>query len=115
MMVSAGNRAARLSIAERPGVLEPGAEPARHARAHPGRAHVDHHRHAEPGDGLEQRVQGRLVDRVVPHDRVEVEAEHAVLADRGDRVGDRLLALERVDRPPAPMNVSGCRSRSAAT
>ena len=36
----------------------------------------------------------------MPHDRVEVGTEYAVLTDRGDRLGDRMLALERVDRPP---------------
>jgi len=110
MMVSAGT-GPPVVHRERPGVLDPGAEPAREPCAHPGRAHVDHHRHAEPAMVSNSGFQAGLVDRVVPHDGVEVEAEHAVLADRGDRVLDGLLALNGSTAPQAPMNVSGCRSR----
>jgi hypothetical protein len=85
---------------DRVGVLDQRAHPAGHPGAHAGGADVDHHRHTEARDRLEQRAQRRVVDAEVPHDRVEVEPDDAVDLHGLLGVADRLLALERVDRAP---------------
>ncbi len=75
-------------------------EAARESRAHSGGADIDHHGHAETGDDIKQRTQRRVVDRVVTHDRVEVEAEHVELVDRTLGLGDRRAPLQWVNRSP---------------
>src|SRR5215510_3260806 len=63
-------------------------------------AHVDHYRHAKFLDRLEQPGEPGVIHAVAPHDRVEVEAKHAVLGDRPSCLDGRLPAAQRVDRPP---------------
>ncbi len=82
MILRSGKSAASSSIAEGCAWRIAGAHAAGHARAHAGRADVDHHRRAERRDLLEQRVVAPVVDREVLHDRVEVKADQAELADR---------------------------------
>ena len=78
------------------------AHAAGHSGAHPGRADVDHHRHLERVDRLEQRVERAVVDREMAHDRVEVEAQHAEISDRVLGFANCIVALERIDRTPRP-------------
>ncbi len=77
------------------------AQPARHAGAHAGRADIDHHRRLQLVDDFEQRIELPVVHREMAHDGMEVEAQHAEIADRVPRVVARNLALERIDRAPA--------------
>ncbi len=72
-----GNLAASWSTAA--GGHDAGSPPFRRACRHPCRS-CQHRsdRDLEAGDRLEQRVQPGVVDRVVPHDGVEVEAEDPV-------------------------------------
>ena len=115
MMVSCGKSAASASIAEGCAWRDLRAHAARHAGAHAGHADIDHHRHAERGDLLEQRVVARIVDREVLHDRMEVEADQLEIVHRMPGLVDRVLALGRLDRAPRLDDALGCRFRMAAT
>ena len=58
-------------------MADDGAVPARHARAHAGRAHVDHDGGSQRRNFFKQSVVARIIHREVLHDRVEMEAEEA--------------------------------------
>ena len=77
-----------------------GAHAARHARAHAGHADIDHHRNAERGDLLEQRIVPPLVDAEMLHDRMEVKAHHLQIADGVARLLDGRPPRGGFDRAP---------------
>src|SRR5450631_3417760 len=68
--------------------------------AHSGGADIDHHRDSKTVDGFEEGLQRRIVDREVPHDRMEVKAEDTNFSYRALGFLDRRRALVGIDGTP---------------
>jgi hypothetical protein len=68
---------------------------------------VDHYRHLERFDRLEERMECAVVDGIVAHDRMKVKAEHAEVFDRVFGFADRVLTLERIDGAPGVNDAFG--------
>src|SRR3990172_524691 len=81
-------------------VANHGAQAALHARAHPRRADIDHHRDFKLVDGFPKRIEPAFVDGEMAHDRMEVKTEELQIFDRSFRVFNGALALQGIDRRP---------------
>jgi hypothetical protein len=99
-MLSGGEPRGEVAGGHRAGMLELCPHTCGHPGAHPRRAGVDHHWPTQSANRLEKRMRGGIVHRVMPHDRMKMEAEDPMLLHRGDRLGDRLVAVERIDGAP---------------
>src|SRR5215469_13130 len=72
------------------------AHPAGHARSHAGRTDVNHHRHPQLIDQLKQRVDSPVIDREMPHDRMEMKPQHFQILDGVPGLSQRLFDPIRV-------------------